>query len=167
MNTFGKRWMIKCSLLAVLMLVIAPLVPSSSLAAASTEIEHYQVPIDQYVYVPCAAGGTGEYVYLTGTLHVLMVFTLDDGGGYHAQFLFRPQRVTGTGLLTGDQYHATGETRGSTNGRIGFESSYVNNFKIIGAGRGNNLLVFEVFHFTFNVNGDVTVLVDHFRVECR
>jgi hypothetical protein len=43
----------------------------------------------------------------------------------------------------------------------------VNNFRIIGQGRGNNFLVHENVHLTITANGDVGTAHDNFGVECK
>ncbi|MBI4420235.1 MAG: hypothetical protein HY560_05360, partial [Gemmatimonadetes bacterium] len=48
-----------------------------------------------------------------------------------------------------------------------FNTTYVNNFRIIGEGSGNNLLVHATSHITVNANGELTAVVDNFSVECR
>ena len=48
-----------------------------------------------------------------------------------------------------------------------FETSFVNNFKIIGPGPGNNLLIHENFHMTVNADGTVTVVIDNTSFSCR
>ena len=48
-----------------------------------------------------------------------------------------------------------------------FTQTFVNNFRIIGQGPGNNFLVHEVFHITINANGDVTVIHDSISVDCK
>ena len=140
---------------------------SSALAKAITFTDNVQIPFDLIVFVPCAAGGAGEDVALSGTLHVLFHTTIDNSGGFHTKFHFQPQGISGMGLTTGDKYQATGETQGTDNGKVGFESTFVNNFKIIGQGPGNNFLVHENFHITVNANGEVTASVDNFSVECK
>ena len=67
----------------------------------------------------------------------------------------------------GDTYHATGETLETFNGKVGFDDTYVNHFKIIGTGTGNNLLIHENFHITVNAKGVVTAYVDNFSAECK
>jgi len=64
----------------------------------------------------------GELVVLNGPLHILSTFTFDKGGGFH----------TAKAVL--------------------FETSFVNNFKIIGQGPGTNLLIHENFHLSINAN---------------
>lgn len=127
------------------------------------------IPVSIPVYIPCADGGTGEYVLLEGNLNDLFHVTINDNKAvfkYHDN----PQGLTGTGETTGDKYQATGVTQGQTtiaanNGQ--YETTYVNNFRIIGQGTGNNYLVHETFHITFNAQGELTAEVSNFSVECQ
>lgn len=153
--------------LAVAMSLIAMMGTTSALAKATTFTSNVQIPTTISVFVPCAAGGAGEVVVLSGTLHVLFHTTIDDSGGIHGMYHYQPQGISGTGLTTGDSYQATGETLGTIYSRVGGEVTDVNNFKIIGQGPGNNFLVHENFHFTVNANGEVTAFVDNFSVECK
>ena len=72
---------------------------------------------------------------------------------------------------TGDKYQATGVTKDSSfkgsfqNGQ--FTQTYVNNFRIIGTGTGNNFLVHEVAHITINADGTLTVFHDNFSIACK
>ena len=154
-------------LLAVALVLIASLSVAQASAKATTVTDNVRIPTDIFVFVPCAAGGAGEFVQLSGTLHVLFVTTLDSRGGFHSKFHFQPQGVSGTGLTTGAKYQATGVTQGTFNGRVGYEQTFVNNFRIIGQGPGNNFMIHENFHITVNANGEVTAFVDNFSVKCR
>ena len=157
----------KLVFLAVEIVLIAVLAVSQTLAAATVFRENVRVPIDIIVVVPCAAGGAGEYVQLSGTLHNQFVTTLNGSGGFHSKFHSQPQGITGYGETTGDKYQGTGVTQGTFNGRVGVQDTFVNNFRIIGQGPGNNFMVHENFHVTINANGEVTALVDNFSVQCR
>jgi hypothetical protein len=153
--------------LAVVVLLIAVLVVSPAFAAATTFRQNIRQPLDIYVFVPCAAGGAGEYVHLTGTLHVLFITTLDGNGGFHTKFHNQPQGVSGYGEITGAKYQGTGVTQGTFNGRVGFEVTDINNFRIIGQGPGNNFMIHETFHLTVRPDGTVTAFVDNFSVTCK
>jgi hypothetical protein len=125
--------------------------------------------INLSVFVPCAAGGAGELVDLTGPLHTLITFTFS-GHNVSGTSHFQPQGIVGTGETTGDKYQATGVTRSSFKGSFQngqFTQTFVNNFRIIGQGSGNNFLVHEVLHVTFNANGTVTVFHDNFSIDCK
>ena len=126
--------------------------------------------INLTVFVPCAAGGAGELVDLSGPLHTLITFTIN-GNNVSGMAHFQPQGLSGTGETTGDKYQATGVTK-DTSFKLSFQNgqanqTFVNNFRIIGSGAGNNFLVHEEAHITFNANGTVTVFHDNLSIECK
>lgn len=121
------------------------------------------------VFIPCAAGGAGETVDLSGPLHTLISLTIN-GKNVSGYFHFQPQGISGTGESTGDKYHATGVTSESfktslQNGQANM--TFINNFRIIGQGPGNNFLVHETFHLTINADGTLTVVHDNFSIDCK
>jgi len=137
------------------------------LPAKAEVTSNESIPIDLLVFIPCANGGAGDLVELTGELHVLLAFTADGAGGFHVKSHFQPQGVSGVSLTTGLHYNATGVTQETFNVKAGLEDTFVNNFNIIGQGPNNNLLVHENFHITINANGTVTASVDNFSVDCK
>lgn len=146
---------------AVLAILIAP-------ANAAVEVND-TTEISLTVFVPCAAGGAGETVDLSGPLHTLISSTIN-GTNVSGKFHFQPQGITGTGETTGEKYQATGVTQETfktslQNGQANL--TYVNNFRIIGQGPGNNYLVHENMHITINADGAITVFHDNFSVECK
>jgi hypothetical protein len=148
-------------LVAVLAITIAP-------ANAAVQVNDKTV-ISLTVFVPCAAGGAGEIVDLSGPLLTLISFTIN-GNNVSGYFHFQPQGITGTGETTGAKYQATGITQESfknslQNGQANL--TFVNNFRIIGQGPGNNFLVHETLHFTVNADGTLTVSHDNFSIDCR
>ena len=150
--------------LPLLVSLFSLMLTTTAQAAVTTNIK---VPINITVSVPCANGGVGEDVALSGDFHVLFTTTFDDSGGFHTLFHFQPQGVSGTGLTTGDKYQGTGVTEGQFNGKVGSETTLVNNFRIIGQGPGNNFLVHENFHVTVHPDGTVTGFIDNFSVSCK
>ena len=126
--------------------------------------------INLTVFVPCAAGGAGELVDLSGPLHTLITFSIN-GNNVSGTAHFQPQGLSGTGETTGDKYQATGVTK-DTSFKVSFQNgqaqqTFVNNFRIIGTGPGNNYLVHEVAHITFNADGTLTVFHDSFSIDCK
>ena len=120
-------------------------------------------------FIPCANNGIGEDVFFEGTLHETFHVTINKNK-FLLKIIDNPQGITGIGQVTGDKYHATGETQqvinqSFTNGH--FSSTYVNNFKLIGPGTGNNLLVHENYHLTVNANGTVTTEHYNFSAVCK
>jgi hypothetical protein len=125
--------------------------------------------INIFVFVPCANDGAGEVVALSGPIHTLIVSNTNDNtvsGKVHNQ----PQGISGEGVTTGDKYQGTGVTQDHftsslQNGQL--NETFVNNFRIIGQGRGNNFLLHTVTHLTINANGDVTADHEITSAECR
>ena len=142
-------------------------VPSTAsiapVASAATATSNISVPFDAIL------NGCTEPIQFTGALHILFHSTFTSSGNYHFKFHFQPQGVNGTGLQTGTKYEATGVTQDESdyNGPLPYTESYINNFRLIGQGPNNNLLVHENFHITINSNGDVTAVHDNSSVECR
>lgn len=137
-------------------------------ASAFTVTTSTSVPFDLVVFVPCALGGAGEFVELSGEVRDLFHVTLDNSGGCLTKFHDNPQGISGTGQTSGDKYQGTGVTQGTSNNcKVGSETTSVNNFRIIGQGPGNNFLLHENLHFTVNANGSVTSFHDNFSVECK
>lgn len=134
--------------------------------AATTFTENLIIPVVLNVFVSCANGGAGEFVTLEGNLHVLNHIT-SNKNGFHVKSHVQPQGISGTGQTTGDKYQATGVTQDQFNLGPGQTYTFINNFRIIGQGPGNNFLVHQNFHYTINANGELTVVVNNSRVECK
>src|SRR5262245_21612962 len=64
-------------------------------------------PFDEVVFVPCASGGAGEYVELSGSLNFVFHVVFDNAGGRHLQLRSNLQGVSGTGATTGAKYRAS------------------------------------------------------------
>ena len=127
------------------------------------------IDINLLAFVPCANGGAGELVALEGPLHILTSFTIN-GNNVSGFFHFQPQGISGTGETTGAKYQATGVTQESFKNSLQMgqaNETFVNNFRIIGQGPGNNFLVHETLHFTINADGTVTVFHDNFSIDCK
>jgi hypothetical protein len=141
-----------------------------SIAPADAAVQvNDKTNVNLTVFVPCAAGGAGEVVDLSGPLHTLISFTIN-GNNVSGYFHFQPQGVSGTGETTGANYQATGVTQETfknslQNGQANL--TFVNNFRIIGQGPGNNFLVHETMHVSVNADGTVTVFHDNFSIDCK
>lgn len=155
----------KVTTLASIAVVLAFLAAPVQAAVQSNE----SIDISLVVFVPCANGGAGELVDLNGPLHILITFNIN-GNSFSGKTHFQPHGISGVGLDTGDKYQGTGVTQGHFKGSFNngqFNQTFVNNFRIIGQGPGNNFLVHKNFHLTINANGEVTTAHDNFNVECK
>jgi hypothetical protein len=136
---------------------------------AVTTTSNIKIPLNILVFVPCADGGAGEFVELTGNLHILSHTTVN-GNRFNVMSHFQPQGISGVGQSTGDRYQGTGVTQERFGGSFvngQFSDTFINNFRIIGQGPGNNFLVHQTFHLTVNANGEITTFVDNFKSDCK
>ena len=163
-NTLGRKLTMR-TLVFCLVVMLATFV---SVANAEVQVNERQ-DIVITTFVACANGGAGETIELSGPLHTLITFTIN-GNNVSGKWHHQPQGISGIGMITGMSYQATGVTQQTfktslQNGQANL--TYVNNFRIIGQGPGNNFLVHENFHFTINANGEATVTHDNFSAECK
>jgi hypothetical protein len=159
-----RKEMKKLSMLVVIVLVLLAGFPAYS--AVDTNMSF---PVAISVFIPCAVGGAGEVVTLTGNLHVLISTTVN-ANHISVDMHFQPQGISGTGSVSGDKYQGTGITRFSFEADVAgfpFIETSVNNFKIIGQGPGNNFLLHENVHLTVNANGAVTTTIDNSSASCK
>jgi hypothetical protein len=138
-----------------------------SLPATAAVITNASFPFSLTVFVPCAAGGMGEVVELTGRLHDTFGVTANSNGLFHLEVHDNPQGVSGIGQTTGDRYKATGMTRFQIVSDAPYEIISVDNFKIIGPGPGNNFTVHDNLHIRIDGEGQVTAFHDNFRAQCK
>ena len=151
----------------------SPVAPRAldQLPALSADVSSTQTtfPFNASLWVPCANGGAGESVALSGEIVFSTHDVLDEDGGTHERKMMRPSGVSGVGATTGLNYRGTGMsfmTEGvSTDGASAY--TYVNNFRIIGQGSRNNVLVHAVVHQTTNADGVVTAEVNVSSNSCK
>jgi hypothetical protein len=83
-------------------------------------------------------------VALLGEIEMHSQATEDGNGGVHMSTHVRPSGVVGIGLVSGKMYRGTGgtfEAEGYDADGYPATYSFVNNFRIVGQGPGNNLLM--------------------------
>ena len=149
------------------LLAIAAVATAASASAAQAEVVANETVSYAYSgYVPCANGGAGEF--LTGTIDVHNLITSTVNGNVEtSQFQFQ-SRGSLVGRITGDTYQLGGVTRGTSteSSQSGtYVLTYVNRYRLIGPGAGNDLVVRETAHLTMD-GDDVVVQHDDFAVEC-
>ena len=158
-----RRFTLAAALIAALAFSVV------NVASAGVVSSNTSFPISISAFVQCNTNTAGEVIDLSGPLHDLVISTIN-GKQVSGKFQDNPQGVTGTGETTGDSYQGTGITQGVFSGSLvngQFVYTFVNNFRIIGQGPGNNFMIHENAHLTINANGDVTVAHDNFSVVCK
>ena len=163
MHTRGRAAMRALVLLALATVGIAAGANAAQAAVVTNETQSLAFS----GYVPCANGGAGEI--LTGTVEAHNLIT-STANGNHASDQFQFQlRGSMTGTATGDTYRVAAVTRGTSTGNLASEQAtltYVNTYRLIGPGPGNNLLVREIAHVTRD-GDDVVVAHDNLSIDCK
>ena len=164
MKKFTRKTLNFLLLITVLTLTLAGVAFSQALAITTNEF----VPFAQAALVPCANGGAGEVVLVEGTLHVQNHLNFNNNR-LSLKTHFQPQGAVGTGTITGDKYQATGVTQEQDSvGVIGAsEFSFINNFRIIGAGPDNNLQVHQLIEITIDANNIIRTNVINTTIDCN
>jgi hypothetical protein len=138
----------------------ASLAPATARANAVLVNDKYE----SLTFAPNNCDGTT--VILEATWHELFGITLDAAGGFH---LTEHTSVHGQGTdaATGIDYVIGDVGNLSYNGKVGFEETYTESYKLIAKGSAPNALVFVDFHITVTPNGDLTSYHDNFRIVCQ
>jgi hypothetical protein len=150
--------------LFVLVLLVSTVSPVGAEAFAYTESE--QIPIVPSIWNPCA----NEWVHLDGYLHIVTHVTFDDEGGLHFREEVNPQNVVGEGLTTGAIYRFSGTVSVVENLRWDHSAetfTWIDQHRYIAQGSDANGVMQETFHATINANGEVTAVVDDFKMICQ
>jgi hypothetical protein len=125
-----------------------------------------QFPVD---FLIDTSGCAGELIRVTGTLHTVNHFTIDEDGTYHGNSHFNLAGVKGVGQTTGDTYvvpssgtvvenHVqSGQTVGGT----------VDISLVIGKGQIPNQNGFARLHFIIDSEGELKVETANFHFECH
>jgi hypothetical protein len=149
--------------LAASIALIGLALPTPTRAANITNVT---LPFAFAAFVPCANGGLGEVVNLSGDDHIVVSVTIDNGGNFHVKQHFNAHG-SGVGSTTGAKYQFNEVANfEETLNPPGGEENLTLTFKVTGQGPGNNLVIRETFHITVNANGDVTVNRSSFSVDC-
>ena len=126
-----------------------------------------QFPID--FAIDMSACGGGEVINVTGTLHTVNHFTVQEDGTYHVNSHFNFAGVKGVGLTTGDNYvvPASGNTVENfvQPGQIVTGTVDIN--LIIGKGQLPNQVALARVHYVISPEGEIKVETVNFHFECH
>lgn len=141
--------------------------PSRAAVVSSTQLT---LPLKRTLWISCANDGLGEDVTIEGELEIRTHSTEDENGGVRLTTHVRPSGVVGVGEVSGLRYRGTGGTfEGEGYATDGHPAvySFVNNFRIIGQGPGNNLSMHMTIHQSMNASGELSADVDLSHTDCN
>jgi len=155
--------------LPVVVALLLLAVPTAASAQAETVVTNTSFPLSASAFVPCALGGQGEEVLVSGTAHIVVVTTTDAQGQPHVIATGNYQGLQGTGLTSGDRYIGVAAENQISN----FEPlapwvvTMTQTVQFIGQGPDNNFMVKFLHHLTVDATGTVTVSKAELQIECR
>ena len=158
----------KTSLLSLTVLALAMFTVSLAPAQASGPTQIEKFPFEEELWNPCA----DEWVRLQGTLQVVSRSVEDENGGEHFSVHVTPQNIVGEGLSTGAEYRFSGVVNEVVNwswpptDRPETVTS-IDQHRFIAKGTSENTVMQEMFHFTINVNGELTGFRYEFQLKCQ
>jgi hypothetical protein len=127
----------------------------------------HAVPFETTVFVPCANGGGGEDVRLTGFTNFIYGLIYTDRG-FTMLYHDNVHKVTGVGLSSGESFVANGGTNGTVMG-VWYSSQWVGNtttqMKIVG--QNTMFTVIYKHHITVSQDGSVTVNNTEQTADCN
>jgi hypothetical protein len=124
---------------------------------ASTRTSIVAIPFESTEYVPCANGGAGDSVFLTGKFNLVYQMTWTD---HDFTFVYHDNdhQVKGIGLLSGETYTGSGGTNGMVMGAW-VNDQWVGNFveKTKVVGKGTVFTIIQKIHMKVTPDGNVVV----------
>jgi hypothetical protein len=150
----------------MLLALTATAVLATATAAQAQNVTNTTASFGYAGWVPCANGGAGELVTGTIEMHDLVTSTVNETVDA-SQFMSAP-RGSLVGQTTGDTYRLSGVTRGTYVELVQSDrdvATYINRYRLIGPGAGNDLTVRETTHIT-RAGDDVVARHDDFAIEC-
>jgi hypothetical protein len=153
----------------VALLLLAVAVPTAASAQAETVVTNTRFPLSASAFVPCALGGQGEAVLVSGTAHIVVVTTTDAQGQPHVIVTVNYQGLQGRGLTSGDRYVGVAAENQISN----FEPlapwvvTMAQTVQFVGQGPDNNFMVKSLLHLTVDATGKVAAFKQELQIECR
>ena len=127
----------------------------------------HAVPFETTVFVPCANGGAGEDVRLTGFTNFIYGLVYTDRG-FTLVYHDNVHQVTGVGLSSGESFVASGGNNETVVG-VWYSTEWVGNtttqMKIIG--QNTTFTVIYKHHITVSQDGSVTVNNTEQTADCN
>jgi hypothetical protein len=140
---------------------------SNESSHASIRTSSTNIPYDWNFFVPCANGGAGEWVRVTGSTNLVYTISWTDHGftyGYHSN----TYGVHGVGLTTGETFIGSGHTEGQVLGAWVNEqwlSTFVDQIRLIG--QNTSFSVRNTYHVTVNPDGNEEIKLRDQQAVCN
>jgi hypothetical protein len=157
------------SILTLCLAVLVPALTASRAGALGPVTDSWEEPVDVFVYNEC----NGEWVWLTGNMHILYHDNLTRSGQLQWQTRISYHDVRGLGLTSGETYVGVGVSQGG-GGTIEFpnqtpyhyHAASQNTMSLIGQGGLEDYKVFMNFHLMVTPDFEWHAYFENFRLVC-
>ena len=141
---------------------------SNQSSPAQTYISVVSEPYASTLFIPCANGGAGEDVSLTGTVKIVRQETSNNQRFTYTLHV-HTEGITGVGLSTGDTFRAIGASQAAVTGTIEYGGQYSATYtqQMRFTGQGISFVVKYKFHVTITSDGEISTRIDEEKVECN
>ena len=154
----------------LLLTIVVMLLPYQTAGAAGPFTDSWEEPVDVTVYNPCS----NEWVWLTGTMHILYHDNLTRSGQLQWETRISYHNVRGYGLMSGKTYVGVGVDQGG-GGTLSepfqlpyhYHAASQKTMSLIGKGNTENYKVFMNFHLTVTPDFEWHGYFENFRLACR
>lgn len=141
---------------------------SASIAPeASTRTSLVAVPFVNTFYVPCANGGAGEQVDLSGETNFVYQIQSNEQG-FTLSYHFNHHGVTGVGVSSGEKFVGSGGSQTIISGswtNDKWESMATEQMRV--TGQNTTFVVTYKYHITVTADGEVAVWIYEETADCQ
>jgi len=163
MHNIQNKVLFLSTVFSVVIILFASVKPAFAAADSLTTIA--TSTLGSVRFYPCA----GEYIELQGDYSAIFHVTFDSTGGTHVIGQNISKGIRGVGLQSGTLYVASDSDRRTTNifGAPGFETTYVDTFRLISQGKSSNILVQMTIHLTYAPDQGFTAQINNVNSTCK
>lgn len=167
-----KTGKISNALLVLCLILLTLMVPVKAAGALGPVTDSWDEPVDVQVYDEC----NGEWIWLTGTIHILYHDNLTPSGQLQWQTRTSYHDVRGVGMTSGKTYVGVGVDQGG-GGTIAFPAATSlpyhyhafsqKTMSLVGQGGTENYQVTMNFHVSITPDFEWHAYFENFRLACR
>jgi hypothetical protein len=163
-----KRFIFACIALTLLSCTKEAITESLNARVSSNSVTHNVSETTYSIDVQMWSECTGEFVHVTGDVHLKYHAILKEDGGYHIIAHDRNVNIRGVGVTSGNLYKALGVYKSAWNYETKGVVYKVNSrFILMTSGGGNNFVVNSSVNLVVNEDGEFIVSKTEETAKCQ
>ncbi|MGH2626939.1 MAG: hypothetical protein ACRDHY_09855 [Anaerolineales bacterium] len=138
---------------------------------ATQFMTRFTIPVDELFAAPCANGGAGENIRITGSNAISIQETITPSNNRILRIHLQPE-ISGVGETSGDRYRASRSPGQIMEIERGDGLPFLINFLpqpivLIGEDAAGTILIYTRFQLVINNNDVTTVVKENFSARCQ